>query len=149
MYKDEALILGENFQRLAGKAIPDDFFEESNDCGWFVPYIVNTAFACELFLKSLASDGKSKVHGHNWRELFDALSAEKKNSILNHPYFKRDDVKGDDEFREKLEEGGKVFSDWRYCFEHVKRISVDIIFLDHLTEVVHDFARKEVSEFEN
>jgi len=136
VYKEEALLLGEDFQNFACKGIPEDFFEESDDCRWATPYIVNTAFACELYLKSFASDGESAVRGHRWNEIFENLADEKKTLILNHP-----NLKDDDEFYEKLEEGGKLFETWRYSFEKGKSRSVEFVFLDTFTEVMHDLAK--------
>lgn len=139
MYKKEALLLGKDFLNFACKAIPDDCFEETDDCRWTIPYIVNMAFACELFLKSYASDGENEIRGHRWNEMFENLAEEKKNLILNHPK-----LKDDDEFCEKLEEGGKLFETWRYSFEKGKSRSVEFVFLDTFTEVMHDLAEEDL-----
>lgn len=139
MYKDEALSLGEDFYKFACKAIPEDCFEDTDDCRWVIPYIVNTAFACELFLKSFASDGQNEIKGHDWSIIFEKLNEEKKDSILNHPNFK-----GDHEFYQKLKEGGRLFEDWRYCFEKNKSRSVEFIFLDNFANTVLDLAKADL-----
>ena len=106
MYKNESFYLGESFQSLAQKAVPEDVFDD--DGRLFVPYVVNLAFACELYLKSLVSDGISQVRGHRWDDLFSKVSEKNQEAIHNHPYFK-----GDDQFGKKLIENGKIFESWR------------------------------------
>lgn len=147
MYKKEAFQLGKAFELASSMLLPEDIFDtetddaaESQDWNWFVPYIVNRAFACELFLKSLLSDGSNEVQGHSWSKLFYSLPAEKQEAIKNHPYFK-----GDEAFGKKLAEGSKVFTSWRYCFEHNNSCSVEIIFLDNFTEVIGGWAEKDIS----
>ncbi len=140
MYKEEASYTGEAFYISACKMLPEDILSEDDSGTWFVPYIVNVALACELFLKSLISDGNSTFWGHKWSELFQQLSEEQKKRILNHPYFK-----GSTSFDSSLTEGDCIFEGWRYYFERRKRLSVDVIFLDHFAEVLHDAAKKELS----
>lgn len=146
MYKRKAFLLGQAFEKTAEILLPDDILCEEDtpdnsehDYDWFVPYIVNRSFACELYLKSLLSDGNTAVRGHSWTHLFYSLPADKQEAIKNHPYFK-----GDTEFDAELDEGSRVFTTWRYCFEKDKRRSVEIIFLDHFTEVVGDLAKKDI-----
>ena len=139
MYKNEAFYTGEAFYESACKMLPEDIFDENDSGIWFIPYIVNVALACELFLKSLLSDGDSASRGHKWSDLFSKLSDDQKNKVLNHPYFK-----GSDSFEESLVEGDSIFEGWRYYFEHKRKLSVDIIFLDHFAEVLHDMAKGEL-----
>ena len=139
MYKNESFYLGESFHSLAQKAVPEDVFDD--DGRLFVPYVVNLAFACELYLKSLVSDGISQVRGHRWDDLFSKVSEKNQEAIHNHPYFK-----GDDQFGKKLIENGKIFESWRYCFEPKKQAFVDLVFLEHFAEVVHGLAEQEVRE---
>ena len=139
MYKDEAFYTGEAFYESACNMLPADIFDENDSGTWFVPYIVNVALACELFLKSLISDGNTSVWGHKWSDLFSKLSDKQKEKLLNHPYFK-----GSDSFDASLKEGDCIFEGWRYYFEHQKQLSVDIIFLDHFAEVLHDLAKEEL-----
>ena len=97
MYKTETFWTGESFHRVASDIIPDDWLENDNDDGhWFIPSVVNMAFACELYLKSLVSDGQNEVYGHKFTELYERLSNQNKTSITENPCFK-----GDDEFRQK------------------------------------------------
>ena len=140
MYKDESFSLGESFHRVARDAIPDNWLDNDNDDGhWCVPSIVNMAFACELYLKSLISHGNNSAWGHNLVRLFDGLDKSIQDRVLNSSLFK-----GDKEFYEKLDEAKLIFENWRYCFEPAKYLSVDIIFLENLASVLHSVAESEV-----
>ena len=140
MYKDESFSLGENFHQVACKIFPDDLFDESDDGHWFVPYIVNLSFACELYLKSLLSDGESIVRGHCLSELFNSLDDRIKRLVLESPQFK-----GSEDFDIKMGEANNLFSDWRYCFEHKKPLLFDFVFIENLAIVLHAVAEKEVT----
>ena len=136
MYKKEAFDLGLEFAETTDMLLPDDFSTED----WLmVPYIVNMAFACELFLKSLLSDGESEQKGHNLEKLFYKLPLKHQKAVLKHHYFK-----GEEEFEERLAVTGQVYHNWRYSYEHRNSISVDIVFLQRFTDVVQELAEKEL-----
>lgn len=130
----EAFYTGEWFHRVASDMIPDDWLcsATNDDVFWFIPSVVNMAFACELYLKALISNGE-KVWGHRWSILFQQLSTEDQHAILNTPCFK-----GDPDFNRKIKENETVFEDWRYHFEPDKSICVDIIFLENFAITLHD-----------
>lgn len=138
----EAFYTGECFHRVASDMIPDDWLDSAtNDDGfWFVPSVVNMAFACELYLKALISNGE-KVRGHKWSALFQQLTTEDQQAILNAPCFK-----GDSNFDRKITENEKVFEDWRYHFEPDKSICVDIIFLENFAITLHDLISEKINE---
>jgi len=145
VYKDEAFYIGENFHQVGLDILPDDWLENDNDDGqWFVPSIVNLAFACELYIKSLISQGEnapSKIH--RWNDLFKKRP-DLADKIKNTPEFK-----GDEELDAKIEDGGKVYVDWRYIFEHDRPKSVDIIFLENFARVLHNLAKDDVEKLQN
>ena len=143
MYKNESYKLAECFHQVACDIFPDDIFDEEDDGHWFVPYIVNLSFACELYLKSLVSDGESEAHGHFLVELFNELDNKNKKMILDAPQFK-----GDEEFDDKLHEANNLFTDWRYCFEHKKPLSFDFVFIENLAMVLHAVAENEVTHYD-
>lgn len=139
MYKVEAFKTGESFHRVATDTIPDDLLKNDNDDGhWFIPSIVNMALACELYMKSLASDGTKEIKGHPWTDLFGQIPETIQNEIYSSPYFK-----GDEAFKEKLEEGGKIYTTWRYHFEKELHPSVNLVFLEQFALVLHDLAERE------
>ncbi len=138
----EAFYTGECFHRVAADMIPDDWLSNAtkNDGFWLIPSVVNMAFACELYLKALISDGE-KVRGHEWSTLFKKLSPEDRQSIIQTPCFK-----DDSNFELKIKENERAFEEWRYHFEPDKSISVDIIFLENLAITLHDFVAKKLDE---
>ena len=143
MYKEESFRLGESFHRVACDMIPDDWIDNDEDDGhWFVPSIVNMSFACELYFKSLLSDGNSETKGHYLNDLFEKLNTEQKNCIINHPRFK-----GDDDFYSNLVTYKRMFEDWRYCFEKGKNSSVDLVFLENLALVLHEVTEHDLNKY--
>lgn len=145
MYKNEAFYTGESFHRVGLDIVPDNWLDDDNDDGhWFVPSVVNLAFACELYIKSLISQGENapcKIHA--WNDLFKERP-DLYNKIKNTPEFK-----GDEGLDAKIEEGGKVYVDWRYIFEHSSAKSVDIVFLENFARVLHNLAQDEAEKFLN
>ena len=97
MYKQKALYYGECFYKTGTNIVPDNYLSDEwlesddDDCYWFIPSMVNMAFSCELFFKSLLSDGNSMVKGHSLEELFYKLSPDLQKRIMEHPEFKDDD----------------------------------------------------------
>ncbi len=140
MYKYESFKTGEGFHQVAIDIIPDNLFSKDDDYHWFVPSIVNMAFACELYIKSILSDGDSETKGHDLYDLFDKLNEEDKTIIIKDT--KR---KGTDDFYASLNDSRNLFENWRYHFEKNKSCSINIIFLENFTLVLHDFAEKSVN----
>lgn len=138
----EAFYTGECFHRVAADMIPDDWLSNAttDDGFWFIPSVVNMAFACELYPKALISNGE-RVWGHEWGTLFKQLTPEDKQSIMETPYFM-----GDPNFELKLKENEKAFEEWRYHFEPDKSISVDIVFLENFAITLHDLVAKKLDE---
>jgi len=133
MYKNEAFKLGEDFHRVGHDIIPENWLD-SDDFYWFVPSIVNMAFACELYLKSLVLDGSSAMKEHDWVKFYNLLTPSQQMKI--HHFM------GNDDLLENIREGGRVFVDWRYIFEHDRPKSVDIIFLENFAIVLHELAQE-------
>lgn len=137
MNKLEIFGQGEKFHRAANIIIPENWLDDENDDGyWFIPSIVNMAFACELYLKALLADGDNEMRGHNLYELFKNLPEKIRLKITNSVAFY-----GDDEFMQQLEIHKYIFQDWRYFYEH-KSTSVDLIFLERLAVTLHDIAEQ-------
>lgn len=140
MYKNEVFDVGECFHGASLKMIPDNWLDsESDDGRWLIPSIVNMAFSCELYLKSLLSDGNSEARGHDLYELFSRLPECLKSSVLNSQYFM-----GDNKFYDKLCENRAVFLNWRYAYESGKEKTVDIMFLEKFALVLHDLAKNDM-----
>lgn len=138
---NEAFFTGESFHRVASEIFPDDWPDDDGDGHWFIPSIVNLAFACELYLKFLLyKSGLPKQHTHSLKQLYLSLPKGIQERITNTPEFK-----GDDDFLTKLEENDSVFSKWRYSFEN-KDISVELISLDNFALVLHRISKEELDK---
>lgn len=136
---ENMLWIGESFHSVANEILPapDVFLEEEDDSHWFIPYIVNKSFACELYLKCILTSSQISYNkGHNLETFFQSLPDEIKEQILNNPRFK-----GDNRFYEALHENSTIFYNWRYCFEDNMELQVDVVFLDNLTAALHDIAK--------
>lgn len=84
--------------------------------GWFnpllYPIIVNCAFSCELFLKSLLSLENIEIRTHNLDKLYEKLNAQDKEFILNNTGFT-----DPEEFKGILNNHGDFFERFRYIHE--------------------------------
>ena len=79
-----------------------------------IPAIVNAAFACELYLKSLLTNPPKKEH--NISKLFCLLPEDIEQTIRNYV---NDQFKGHPvyNFDYCIERAGDAFVNWRYIFE--------------------------------
>ena len=101
------------------------------------PKIVNTAFACEVFLKTLlVFNDIAYKRAHNLESLYNLLPAEYQQQIeqgLVARYGKTTDVFGIPYVRRISE----AFNDWRYSFERT-RLSLDISVLRTFCETLRE-----------
>ena len=89
-----------------------------SDAFYAFPAIVNTAFACELYLKALiAKTQGSHVMGHSLSDLFERLTEEDR-LALREEYASRSQYSM--EIDEVLRIHSKSFEDWRYAYENGK-----------------------------
>ena len=76
-----------------------------------VPAVTNRAFSAELYWKGiLAFEGVSKT-GHELKELFNEISDELKNQIINLTSL------DSQEFQNNLNKISNAFVEWRYLYE--------------------------------
>ena len=141
MYKHDSFKTGEGFHRVAIDMVPDDILLKDDDFHWFVPSIVNMAFACELYLKSIISDGISETQGHDLMALFNKLNEEEKAQIILE--VERERI---DDFYTSLKESRNLFESWRYHFEQDKSCSVCLIFLELFAKALHDLAENNINK---
>ncbi|MCD7779919.1 MAG: hypothetical protein LUH05_04525 [Candidatus Gastranaerophilales bacterium] len=114
-------------------------------CALFVPIIVNAAFACELFFKSMLTQ---KVRKHKLDELFIKLDTDIQENIRKLVKNKMMDKKlkcSNDDFDNYLKKNGDVFVIWRYFFERTDPISVDFQFVISLMESAYEVAKEQKS----
>jgi hypothetical protein len=108
------------------------------------PFVVNIAFAIELFLKALAMQHGKKLHGHEIKRLFKKLPSPAKNEIDHHLQKLSftsewaEGIKTMDDLRDVLDEIDTAFVDWRYLHEDTrKRLRITFKPTIFLSEVLH------------
>ncbi len=98
----------------------DQFRHDTADIEWYItPASVNSAFACEVYLKALLLYyDRSPEQIHMMKELYSALPEELqkrlKLTVTNSYGGRWTDIFG----RELLENISNAFVDWRYSYEH-------------------------------
>ncbi|HSI38839.1 MAG TPA: hypothetical protein VK946_07195 [Methylotenera sp.] len=93
----------------------------------FVPAIVSTAFAVELYFKSIVTLEGSIAKGHNLSVLFERLSPNSQATLVAS--FKIDSSA----FKQKLAGISDAFIEWRYIFEQ-QSANLDFQFLQGLAQ---------------
>lgn len=76
-----------------------------------VPAVVCTAFAIELYLKTLITLESGTAKGHDLSTLYARLSKNAKDALAKNPSM------NETELKKKIEEVAAVFVEWRYIFE--------------------------------
>lgn len=110
------------------------------------PFVVNSAFSIELYLKTLHELQGSAAWGHWLLELYDPLSETTRNTVVRHALAnaKQYGVKltTADEFRSYIAELNNAFRDWRYCYEtgSASKISIQPAIL--VMKAVHEACRE-------
>lgn len=82
-----------------------------------IPAIVNAAFACELYFKSMLPEN---VTGHNLKELFSKLSTSIQMKFKNSIKPQLTTLNWNKDFDGYLEDIADVFQFWRYIHEKKK-----------------------------
>ena len=123
-------ILNEYYEKLY--ASEDESEWEELDALWatqfedhyelIIPIIVNSAFAAELFIKSILTAKqiqycKSGAKGHNLEYLFGQLESDMKESIKSVVTKNINIYEESEDFDDKLKSASNAFNDWRYWFE--------------------------------
>lgn len=112
------------------------------------PFLVNKAFACEVYLKFLLleyninfKDLKGK-NGHNLLKLYEKVPLDFKKSLLK--YVSSRGTLNNESLMIKLNSVSEVFTEWRYIYEKFDGISADFIFLDTFCNFLDESCRKEI-----
>lgn len=109
--------------------------------GWvgplIVPAIVNSAFSCELFMKSILNINHSYEAGHKLKSLFEKLPVHIRDAIITN------DTKYD--FLIEIEKISNAFSEWRYIYE-IEVHSINLSFLMLFANVLKGFAKIELEK---
>jgi hypothetical protein len=104
-----------------------------------VPFVVNLAFALELYLKTLGHLFGKALRGHDLLELFDALPPEGREALRqNLPKARwQCDITNLEEFRKVLSGLRSVFVDWRYLHEEGRTSEISFVPMIFIAEVLH------------
>jgi len=108
------------------------------------PFVVNAAFALELYLKALGHLFNKQMRGHDLLKLFDALPSEAHQAL--HEHFKNAkwecDITDMIGFRKALQDLRGAFVDWRYLHERVSpRAEIHFASMIFVMEVLHETCR--------
>ena len=113
--------------------------ENSHYMGYGTPYIVNSAFACEVFLKTMLQKHKTKwPNSHKIKQLYELLPEHTKAKIKDITLQRSWDWQ--DCFGiEHLERISDAFNDWRYSYEHKRAsLSCPTYFLDAFRDALRE-----------
>jgi HEPN domain-containing protein len=108
-----------------------------------VPFVVNSAFALELYLKALSLLYGTELRGHDLLDLFDALPAEAKEALRQN-FGKTAWPCGITEiaaFRAEIERVRHAFVEWRYLHERNRASEIRFVELIFVMNVLHDTCR--------
>lgn len=112
------LMQAEDFAEAYRRCIKEENPMENNCCVKYsvvnIPAIVNAAFACELYLKSIIN---KKVRTHNLLELFKLLDIDIQALIEQEVNGNLQNLNRNYSFKLYLEKASCVFEDWRYIYE--------------------------------
>lgn len=95
------------------------FSHESADIEWYItPAIVNSAFACEVFLKALLYHNNDiEIRKHEMSELFDLLPEQTKERIKRDVMLQYGGIWNDPFGCRIVDDISNAFVDWRYSYE--------------------------------
>lgn len=110
----------------------------SNPIG-IIPFVVNSAFSIELYLKTLAQIHNTPLRGHKLLDLYDELSAVAKQQIeaQTKEYKTLKNFQGNIDLRAHLEDLNNAFTEWRYAYEFDKVTLVRPIDAFVVLDVLH------------
>lgn len=109
---------------------------------YIIPEIVNIAFSCEVFIKSMLICEKAKYgKNHKLHELFKLLSLSVQDEVVTGVTQKLGIEAGS--FDELLKQNGSCFYEWRYYYE-LDVTPANIGFLRALCDSFHPIAEKYV-----
>lgn len=115
-----------------------------------VPFVVNSAFSIELYLKALSLKHGSALHGHELVKIYEGLPVNAKAEIEEMAL--RCAVDNDagraHNFVEFLRELNNAFVDWRYAFEKERLGIVHIEPAIFVMRVLHEACRLPKPELE-
>jgi hypothetical protein len=94
------------------------------------PFVVNSAFSIELYLKTLHELQGAGAHGHALLELYDTLTETAQDVVfrfaLAYAAKYKVALSTREQFRSFVVELNNAFVEWRYCYERGSASKIDI-----------------------
>ncbi len=105
-----------------------------------IPFVVNSAFAIELYLKTLGQLHNAPSRGHDLLDLFDKLPGPARAAIEKHLSLAKWQcgIATLEEYRKSIEELRGAFVDWRYLYESQNVNSIKFQPMIFAMEVLHE-----------
>lgn len=112
-----------------------------------VPFIINSVFAIEIYLKTLGAHFKQPQPGHDLLKLFDSLPAEAHQALKDHFSCAKSlsEISKISEYRSAIEKMRGAFVEWRYLYERNEPTSIEIRPMIFVIEVAHETCRSLLS----
>lgn len=126
----------------------EKFQHDTADIGFYnTPSIVNSAFACEVFMKAILKFKQIEApKAHKLRELYDKLPDELRERIKQKVSCGYRDMWQTWFGSELIDQISNAFVDWRYIYEHDFRkdgtIHIDIGFLNRFRDTLREICCK-------
>ena len=119
--------LANSFARVAIDIYETDFKKSPFDGSRTSPFIVNGAFAIELYIKTIYTLCKNPQRGHHLIKLYEGLDKQVKDviTICEQQLQENYDLSEGANIRTCLEALSKAFEQWRYLYEH-ERLQVQV-----------------------
>jgi HEPN domain-containing protein len=111
------------------------------------PFVVNSAFAIELYLKTLHElQGTHPGKEHHLLKLYNDLTQATRDVVTKHALAEGKDYGAEvttaDQFREFVDELDNAFVDWRYCHESGRACKVTIQPTIVVMKAVHEACKE-------
>ncbi len=104
------------------------------------PFVVNSVFAIELYLKTLGQLHDAPMRGHDLLKLFASLPPSAHQKLM--PHFSSSQRKSDlstlDDFRDTLVMMRGAFVEWRYLYETERTEELRLEPMIFVMEVLHN-----------
>lgn len=108
------------------------------------PFVVNSAFSIEVYLKTVHQIQGNSIKGHSLSQLYDSLSNEQKSIILAaaNKYSSEYNLSTPVPFRDLVAELNNSFIEWRYLYEKERTGEVKILPTIFIMKVLHEVCRQ-------
>ncbi len=128
------------FAECADMALEKENHETADIESYFTPATVNSAFACEVYLKALLLFYDIKIgKQHKIKELYEMLPEQAKNGIRSEITNTYDGKWYDLFWLESLEHISDAFVEWRYYYENLEQThEIRLIFLTTFRDALRE-----------